>query len=197
MLFSLLVNSVGEYYGVSPKLFSGYINGLGINNIKNDVYSLVRNEDGTGSISVYYASKPAMTELDELYINEAALSNFDESTQQFSNTIGKIVELGINDGNTGSLKFAVGEYGDKNTVLTYNSIVETVKHFKPAGYDVFINTDFNELKEISNDKYTVSMNADEFLSEYQYPTDGYSFVLVTFGSDGSGEDGEEAETAAE
>ena len=179
-LFNMIVGSVGEYYGINSALFRGYLNGLDVNGIESKVYSSEVKEDGSGKVKIYYAEKPEMKELDQMYINEKALENFNnEIMQSFSTFVGSIAVNGTINRDKNTISFLFGEYGDKNTDLTYKSIVEIVKFFKPDGYEDFVK-DYTELKTVSTDKYKVSTDTENQDIEL---IDGYTFMFVTFGSE--------------
>lgn len=181
MLFTTIVRSVAEYYGINPTLFSAYINGLGINDIESPAYAVEQNDDGSGTMQIYYEEKPEMPELDDLYINEAALDVFDDSIDNFTTLVGKLAVNCVIDSSNGTLSFAIGEYGDENTELTYKSIVEIVKHFQPNGYEDFLN-DYTELADVSTDEYTVNADVEAYQEEHGIELiDGYTFMFVVFG----------------
>lgn len=191
VIFNQIMGSVGEYYGIDRLLFSGYINGLAVEGIDSKFYSVDMNDDGTGTMQVYIEEKPEMTELDELYINDTALANFGDDTTNFTQSIGKIFVNCYIGKDDGTLAFAIGEYGDANTELTYKSIVEIVKFFEPTGYEAFLE-DYTELTSVSGDTYTVSDDPTEYQQTYEVGFtevyEGYKFMFVTFGaSSDSGE----------
>ena len=180
-LFSIIISSVGEYYGFNSTVFQGYLNGLDVNGIESNLYFADNNEDGSGTMKIYYAEKPEMKELDEMYINEKALQGFsDERMQSFSTIVGKMIVNGSIAQKDKTISFAVGEYGDTNTELTYKSIVDIVKFFKPNGYEDFLK-DYTELTTVSKNNYKVHTNFAEYSQENigQLP-DGYTFMFVTF-----------------
>lgn len=181
-LFNALANSVGEYYGVDAQLFAAYINGTALNGVDTKTFASVINDDGSGSMKVYYVEKPDMKELDDLYINEKTLSVFGENANNFIQSIGKVCVNGIMDHEHNAIRFVIGEYGDKNTEPTYRSIIEIVKYFKPAGYEDFVK-EYTALGDASTDKYTVNADATAYMQEngIEKP-DGYHFMFVTLGA---------------
>ncbi len=183
-IFTFIANSVGEYYKINTTLFSGYIQGVGISGIQNKTYSVDLKEDGSGTMKIYYAEKPEMKELDEMFINEKPLNNFGDDVSNFNIIFGKLAVNGVVDRENKTLSLAIGEYGDKNTELTRKSIIEIVNFFKPDGYEDFVK-DFTELKTVSNDKYKVHTDTAEYDKERGIELiDGYTFMFVTFGNNG-------------
>ncbi|MBQ7522308.1 MAG: hypothetical protein IJU14_05450, partial [Clostridia bacterium] len=183
-IFTILANSVGEYYKINTTLFSGYIQALGINGIQSKTYSVDLKEDGSGTMKICYTEKPEMKELDEMFVNEKPLNNFGDDINNFNMIFGKLAVNGVVDKEEKTLSFAIGEYGDKNTELTRKSIIEIVKFFKPDGYEDFVK-DYTELKTVSNDKYKVHTDTAEYDKERGIELiDGYTFMFVTFGNNG-------------
>lgn len=179
-VFNMLATSIGDYYKINPTVFRGYLNGMSANGNENEIYSFREDEDGSKHLQVHYAEKPAMKGLDDLYINEKTLQSFSGSAQSFSTLAGKVAVNGTVDPESGTLSFAIGEYGDKNTDLTYKSILEIVKFFQPNGYEDFLKN-YTELKPVSTDTYKVDSDADAYSAEHElHPIDEYTFMYVTF-----------------
>lgn len=180
-VFNMLVSGVGEYYQINPTVFRGYLNGMSANGMKNEMYSFEENDDGTKHLQVYYAEKPAMKELGELYINDKTLEGFRDYGQDFFTLAGKVAVNGVVNREKGTLSFAIGEYGDKNTDLTYKSILEVVKFFQPNGYEEFLKN-YTKLTSVSTDMYKVNTDADAFAKVQElHPIDSYTYMYVTFG----------------
>ena len=181
VLFNLIVNSIGEYYGIDATLFSGYINGLKENEIKSKTYAVVKRSDGSSALKVKYQEKPEMNELDEMYINETTLKDLSKDTTNAIKSIGRMfLNISINSSDN-TIQFAIGEYGNKNTELTYKSMLEIVNHFKPNGYADFIKN-YTEPKTAEAETYTVTDDVKKYSEGSFQPVDGYSFLYVTFGS---------------
>ena len=159
-MFGLLTGSVGEFWGIDPHLFSGYINALGTKSIESKVYTVERSEDEyTADVAkVYFAEKPEMKELNDLYIDESALSDLGYDASNYSLYFGKMHAFGFLDSESGAMIFAVGEYGDKNTDLTLKSMKELVNFFQPVGAEDF-DANYTELKDVTTDSYTVSADS--------------------------------------
>lgn len=181
VLFNMIVNSIGEFYGINSTLFSGYINGLVENDIKNETYIVTKRGNDSAAIKVKYQEKPEMKELDEMYLNEASLKDFSKDTTNAIKSIGKIyVNISINASDN-TIQFAIGEYGDKNTELTFKSMLEIVNHFKPDGYEDFVKN-YKEPKTTETEKFSVTNDVKKYGEGNFDPIDGYSFLYVTFGS---------------
>ena len=211
VVFTQLTSSVGAFWGIDPHVFSGYINALGVKNIDSKVYTVEHSDDAytPDVMKVYYAEKPDMKELDELYIDESALSVFGYDATNYSIYFGKVHALGFLDYDTGALHFAVGEYGDKNTDLTLKSMQEIVRYFQPYGAEEF-DANYSELKDVTTDAYTVSADSAAFEKAHSLTLDkGYKYMILNFGyptggtdipeesSDTSGEEVEESQGAEE
>ena len=180
MLFSFIMSSVGKYYGINPTLYSGYLNGMETLGKESKYYEIHNRDDNTGTIKLKIAEKPEMKELEEMYIDEKALEQFSDDAGGIVTNIGKVL-ANITTGGVGdTLSIAVGEY-EKNTELTYKSVISIVNKFKPKGYEEFIEK-FSQLTEISSDNYKVSFDGKEFRQRHDVEQpDGYKYVYVTFG----------------
>ena len=180
MLFTMLTNCVGEAYGIDGTLFSGWLNGMGTLGIESKYYKTDKKSDGSGTMQIYIAEKPDMKELDEMYIGEKVLENYEDTTTNFSNKIGKIFAYATSGSSIGTLSLAIGEYGG-NTELTLKSIKSIVEKFKPTGYEEFLDK-FTELAESSSDKFKVTKNIDDTdYGDVELP-EGYSYYYVIFGN---------------
>lgn len=188
--FSIILGSVGEYYGIPKGVFSGYINGLATLGIESKFYGVENKADGSMAMKVYAAEKPDMKELDEMVINDKALEflgdHSSDTTSAFSTTFGKLVVNASRNPELGSLAFAIGEY-DKNTDLTYKSIVNMVNIFKPKGYEAFLK-DFTGLKDLSAKGYKVNSDYVDYSKHHDIELpEGYKFVFVSIGEPEDGE----------
>ena len=198
VVFTQLTRSVGEFWGIDPHVFDGYINALGTKNIESKVYSVEHNEDeySPDVIKVYYAEKPEMKELNDFYIDESALSLFEDDTTNYSVYFGKLHALGYLDNDTGAMIVAVGEYGDKNTDLTLKSMKEIVKYFQPVGAEDF-DANYTELKDVTTDAYSVSSDSAAFEKTFSLTLDkGYKYTILNFGYPTGGTDISEETTEA-
>ena len=183
VVFGLLTGSVGEFWGIDPHLFSGYINALGTKSIESKVYTVERSEDEyTADVAkVYFAEKPEMKELNDLYIDESALSDLGYDASNYSLYFGKMHAFGFLDSESGTMIFAVGEYGDKNTDLTLKSMKELVNFFQPVGAEDF-DANYTELKDVTTDSYTVSADSAAFEKSFSTTLDkGYKYMILNLG----------------
>lgn len=178
-VFMYIRNAVGDYYGMNSTLMNGYLAGLDNFGFENK-YLIVDMEKG--EYKVYSAGKWDMKELDEMYVNDKALEYTDALTENDTNSYinsGKITVAAF--GNKSNLELIVYEYGDKNTELTYKSIMTTVAKLQPNGYKTFAK-DYTELKEAKGKGYEVSLNLDNSVAQAHElkELEGYSYVTVTF-----------------
>ena len=178
-VFMYIRNAVGDYYGMNSTLMNGYLAGLDNFGFENK-YLIVDMEKG--EYKVYCAGKWDMKELDEMYVNDKALEYTDALTENDTNSYinsGKITVAAF--GNKSNLELIVYEYGDKNTELTYKSIMTTVAKLQPNGYKNFAK-DYTELKEAKGKGYKVSLDLDNSAAQAHElkELEGYSYVTVTF-----------------
>lgn len=178
-VFMYIRNAVGDYYGMNSTLMNGYLAGLDNFGFENK-YLIVDMEKG--EYKVYSAGKWDMKELDEMYVNDKALEYTDALTENDTNSYinsGKITVAAF--GNKSNLELIVYEYGDKNTELTYKSIMTTVAKLQPNGYKNFAK-DYTELKEAKGKGYKVSLDLDNSAAQAHElkELEGYSYVTVTF-----------------
>ena len=84
-------------------------------------------------------------------------------------------------GNRGKFELIVGEYGESNTELTYNSIMNIVAKLQPDGYKSFAD-DYTELKDAKGRGYKVTVGLDSNVAaEHEFTAEeGYSYVTVSF-----------------
>jgi len=186
-MFGYFIDAVAEVNGMDPELVSAYTFGLTNLDMTNDYYKV--EEDGDKTTVKFYAKDAfEMTELDDMYINEKAAKNIEEFPAEGGNssmmTVGKIRFYAAGSKDSGTVY--VAEYGDKNTDLTYKSIINAVDVLKPDHLDEF-KAEFTELKEITNDNYSVKFATEEDaaqtpLAEGGLDTSKYSTVIVTFGA---------------
>ena len=124
-----------------------------------------------------------MKELDEMYVNDTALEYYEALTEDDVNRIinsGKITV--VTYGNKDHFKMFVYEYGDKNTDLTYKSIMAVMNKFQPTDYELF-NKYYTELKEVKDaDGFTVTFGLDKSMEEAGEITglDDYSCVTIIY-----------------
>ena len=198
VVFTQLTSSVGAFWGIDPHVFTGYINALGVKNIESKVYVVEHNEDEYTAdvMKVYYAEKPDMKEINDLYIDESVLSMFSYDSSSYSTYFGKLHAFGYVDYETGAMHFAVGEFGDKNTDLTLKSMQEIVRYFQPFGAEEF-DANYSELKEATTDAYIVSADSAAFEKAHSVTLDkGYKYMILNFGYPTGGTDIPEATTQA-
>lgn len=78
--------------------------------------------------------------------------------------------------------YEIYEYGDKNTDLTYKSIMAVMNKFQPTDYELF-NKYYTELKEVKDaDGFTVTFGLDKSMEEAGEITglDDYSCVTIIY-----------------
>lgn len=178
-VFMYIRDAVGDYYGMNHTLMNGYIAGLNNFDLENK-FMIMDTENGV--FKVYAAGQWDMKELDEMYVNDKALEYTDALTENDTNSYinsGKITVAAF--GNKSNLELIVYEYGDKNTELTYKSIMTTVAKLQPNGYKNFAK-DYTELKEAKGKGYKVSLDLDNSAAQAHElkELEGYSYVTVTF-----------------
>ena len=176
-----ITSSIADYYGINSALYVGYTSYMG--ETDNEDYIVDMKEDGTGTIKINIDKKPDVSVLDEVYVTEEVASKYyDEEYTNFTLNYGKILLNSTIDKEQKSFTMAIGEFGDQNTEITYNSIRTIVNIVKPAGYEDFLK-DFTELKEIKNDKYSVSFDSESFAKETDMELNSnYKFVIVKVGA---------------
>lgn len=178
-VFMYIRDAVGDYYGMNHTLMNGYIAGLNNFDLENK-FMIMDTENGV--FKVYAAGQWDMKELDGMYVNDKALEYTDALTENDTNSYinsGKITVAAF--GNKSNLELIVYEYGDKNTELTYKSIMTTVAKLQPNGYKTFAK-DYTELKEAKGKGYKVSLALDNSVAQAHElkELEGYSYVTVTF-----------------
>ena len=188
MLFIYLSNAVAESLDMDPDLFTGYLNGLSILEIKSDYYSQKTNEDGSVDLKMYMAQPFEMKELDEMYINETVLADsepLDDTYRSNTNSIGKVASIA--NGTKTNYELIMIEYGELDD-LAVKSAKSIVGAHQPEGYEKFVE-DFTAFEDTETDEYTVNANpADEDLGDYAGQIkDGCVCAVITFGSEEAGE----------
>ena len=179
-VFMFIRNAVGDYYGMNSTLMNGYLAGLQNFGFENKYLNIDMEK---GEYKIYSASKWDMKELDEMYVNDAALEYYEALTEDDVNRIinsGKITV--VTYGNKDHFKMFVYEYGDKNTDLTYKSIMAVMNKFQPTDYELF-NKYYTELKEVKDaDGFTVTFGLDKSMEEAGEITglDDYSCVTIIY-----------------
>ena len=183
--------AVAEYYGMNNMLMSGYLAGLMYTGEENTCF-FTETGDGKTTYKLYVAKAWDMQGLDEMYITDAAVADYEplggDSTNYFFNS-GTTLAVVYGDANNAEMLF--GEYGG-NTELTYKSILTVVNGLQPTGYEGFA-ASFPALKEGAGDGYTVSFGIPEAVSAaHEYAgEEGYSYVTVVFGGTEAPEDGQD------
>ena len=180
VLFTYLSSCVGKYYGIDKLLFMGYLNGMSNMGIKSKTYEMDIKPDSTGTMKLYIAEKPDMKELNDIYFNDKCLDAFGDYTSAFMANVGKVIVNSSIDNINGNLQIVIGEY-EKNTDVTYKSVLTIVNRFKPKGYEAFLK-DFTEVKEISAKDHKVMIDCDAYMKEHEIEKpDGYKFIVVMIG----------------
>ena len=87
----------------------------------------------------------------------------------------------VKDGDVNKVQMIFSEKGDKNTDLTYKSIMAAVAKLQPKGYETFAK-EFTELKEMTGEGYKVIMGLDkDIASEHELTVEeGRSYVTIVF-----------------
>ncbi len=181
MIFNFyIMGSIADYYEIEPALFVGYTNYLLQSDSKDYVADV--KEDGSGTIKLKIDKKPDISVLDEDYITEDVASMFyNDKMTQFTLNYGKMLLNALINRDNNSVKMAIGEYGDKNTEISYKSILTILNLVKPTGYEDFLK-DFTELKELKTDKYSVSFDSDAFAKEEGMELNSnYKFIIIKIG----------------
>ena len=179
-VFMFIRDAVGDYYSMNSTLMNGYLAGLQNFGFENKYLNIDMEK---GEYKIYSASKWDMKELDEMYVNDAALEYSEALTEDDVNRIinsGKITV--VTYGNKDHFKMFVYEYGDKNTDLTYKSIMAVMNKFQPTDYELF-NKYYTELKEVKDaDGFTVTFGLDKSMEEAGEITglDDYSCVTIIY-----------------
>ncbi|MBQ5545844.1 MAG: SH3 domain-containing protein [Clostridia bacterium] len=179
-VFMFIRDAVGDYYGMNSTLMNGYLAGLQNFGFENKYLNIDMEK---GEYKIYSASKWDMKELDEMYVNDAALEYTSALTEDYVNKIinsGKVTV--VTYGSKNHLKMFVYEYGNKNTDLTYKSIMTVMNKLKPTDYELF-NKHYTELKEVKDaDGFTVTFGLDKSLDEAETISgvDGYSCVTIVY-----------------
>lgn len=181
-VFMQFVEAVADYYKMNSTLMNGYLNGLSSYGIENK-YMMLDMENGVYRL---YAKEWEMKELDDLVVNDKVLQYIPSLGKDPVNPIvncGRIIIRGY--GTKTNFQMMIGEYGEKNTKLTYDSLRKYVAKVKPSGYSSFVKS-YTELKEISAKNYTVSFGIDNDAARERGWTDidGYSVMVVTFNEAG-------------
>lgn len=180
VLFTYLSSCVGKYYGIDKLLFMGYLNGMSNMGIKSKNYEMDIKPDSTGTMKLYIAEKPDMKELNNIYFNDKCMDAFGDYTSAFMTNVGKVIINSSIDNINGNLQIVIGEY-EKNTDVTYKSVLTIVNRLKPKGYEAFLK-DFTEIKEISAKDYKVMTDCDAYMKEHEIEKpDGYKFIVVMIG----------------
>lgn len=192
-----LKDALADHYGMNSLLMSGYLAGLDAFGLENK-YLLSETEGDQTVWKLYAASAWEMKELDEMYVNDAALEPYDalgeEEISLYVNA-GKISAMAF--GNADQLELVVGEYGG-NTDLSYQSIRTIVNKLQPRGAEAFT-ASVTALEETSGEGYAVSNGIpDEVRNAHDFtPADGYSYVTVVFSSGESGNEDDSSEDSSE
>ena len=179
-VFMFIRDAVADYYGMSKSLMNGYYVGLHNFGLENK-YMILDMEKGV--FKIYAAGKWDMKELDEMYVNDVALEYTDALTENDENDIissGRITVFTF--GNKDHLRVFAFEYGNKNTDLTYKSIMNVMNKLQPTDISLF-NKYFTELKEVKDaDGFTVTFGLDKSLDDAQRISgvDGYSCVTIVY-----------------
>ena len=184
-----VANAIGSYFGMETEVMNGYINGLGVLGIESDNFSMTENEaDGTTTYRLNIAGPWDMKELDQMVLDEAVLDAepLGEDYISQGGSMGKMQYLA--NGNVDSYTVLFAEYGELDDIA-YQSIVNLITLRKPAGYEAFLE-DFTELKALETDDYIVNLNPDnDAIAEIMgQRNEKYSYVLVRFGEETSGEE---------
>ena len=177
--FMEVIQGIAGYYDMDYRDVNGYFSGTSALDME-DKYLI--NDQETGAMKIFIAEKWDLSALDEMYINEKALEYTGTLSEEFNNYIvncGKITMLTYGDVNKVQMIFS--EKGDKNTDLTYKSIMAAVAKLQPKGYETFAK-EFTELKEMTGEGYKVIMGLDkDIASEHELTVEeGRSYVTIVF-----------------
>ena len=197
---TIVLQAVGTYYGMNTSLLNGYIAGLGNMGLENKYFIMEDDEAaGTRTIKIYAAGAYDMAELDQMVINENALS-FGPLTENFSSmsaNSGKIMI--VVNGNMNYATILLGEYGGLDE-LAYQSVMNAMNILRPRGWEDFV-ANYPELRDAETDQYTVTVNAqEEAVREIiDDPREDYQWVIIRIGDESlqmdgfavEGDDGEE------
>lgn len=182
MMATQVLDAVGDYYGMNPRLLNGYIAGLSAKELENKYFSTVNDEKaGTSKISIYIAEAYDMKELDGMVMDEASLDFEPLNENYISNACNCGKLMMIANGNVDDLTILLGEYGELDD-LAYPSILNIVKVLQPKGWETFLD-EYKELADAKGSGYSVTLNPDEaVVDEIIWDKPGTdSYVLIRFG----------------
>ena len=176
-----LKDALAKHYGASNMLWSGYLAATANSDLENKYY-ITETADGKTESKLYAAEAWDMSGLDDIYVDEKTLENYDTLNEPSFNlhvNCGKIMLTTFKSDD--QLTMIVGEYGE-NTELTRKSVLSLVNKAQPKGYEAFA-ADFTEVKAIESEDYTVTLGVpEEIAAEHSYPNEeGYSYITVVFG----------------
>lgn len=185
-----LMKAAGTYHGQNPTLVNGYVTALNMRGIENRDF---RQEPIPSSrydygfrYCVYIAGPLEMKELEQMVLtDDDELMMFGFAPLEDYRT-GASLSFGKADmvmfGSRDKCSFLVGEYGGLDDIALQD-LRALVKAAQPAGWESFI-AGVRTLENLEGPGYTVSLNVDgdSFRSVMAEPAEGYSYVLVRFGS---------------
>ena len=178
-----VLQAVGAYYDVDPRLVSGYVNGLTALGIESESFRIADDADGNTAVRIDIAGPWEMKELDEMLFEGEALSFYEPLDADYTSLAGSVGRMMmVANGSAEDLTLLVGEYGGLDD-LARRSIVNLVSAFQPEGWEDFA-ASFTELADAEGEGWSVRLNADlETVSEIiDDASEDYSFALIRFGS---------------
>ena len=185
-----LMKAVGAYYGQNPGLVNGYVTALNMRGIENKDFRQVpipsQKYDYGFRYYVYIAGPLAMKELDGMVLTEEddlmmfGFMPLEEYTLISSMAFGKVDMRMF--GSRDSCVFLAGEYGGLDDTALQD-LKAMIRAAQPGGWESFC-AEVTALDNLEGPGYTVAVNVDDdaVRSAMAEPAEGYSYVLVRFGS---------------
>lgn len=187
---TIVLQAVGEYYGMNTSLLNGYIAGLGNMGLENKYFIMEDDEAaGTRTMKIYAAGVYDMAELDQMVINENALPFGPLTADYNSMSANSGKNVIVVNGNMNYATILLGEYGGLDD-LAYQSIMNAMIILQPRGWEDFA-ANCTELKDAETDQYTVTVNAqEEAVREIiDDPREGYQWAIIRIGDESLQMDG--------
>ena len=194
-MFFEVCKAAAKQLGLNDTLFNGYMKAVGVKELSTDYVTIEENEENkTATLKMYVGDgEYDLNELENIYLDQDFLKNFEPLGEDSTNALGGIGKMYLYYiGDKSSVDIYVGEYvmdseaalelpeSEKNlilgenggrTELTYKSLVETVNHLKPEGYEDFA-ANYKELGESKGDNWEVSYPKEGDIPEVYEELDG-------------------------
>jgi hypothetical protein len=182
MLATYAVRAAGAYYGLNPRLVSGYVFGLSQLGTESDQFAMETDAEGNNTFRIYIGGPFDMKDLDKMVVTADMFMDPEPLGDEYvskSVTMGKVILIAT--GNKDGLKVFIIEQGEPDDVA-YQSLMNAVKLLQPKGWEDFTEK-YTALADAAGEGWDVKLNLtkEEALKSYEDLNDGESYLLARFG----------------